>query len=407
MRMFRERAGAAASHPSRRSDGGPVDLRSMRILTVNAGSTSVKLERYDLAAPLPGLASPPDPDWADATTADGADEALADALSAGVDAVAHRFVRLADDAPAVLRLDDDAVQATARVVAEAPLHDAAALHAVMLVRRLSPSTVQLAVADGAFHRTMSATATTYAIPRELTQRGLRRRGYHGLSHEYAAHRACALAGVDVARARVVTAHVGGGSSLCAIDRGASIDTTMGYTPLEGLPMATRSGSVDPGLLLHLLREGMTPHELEEMLERRSGLLGLSGRSGDVRALLAARDDPDARLALDVLGWRLRAAVGAMIGVLGGIDLLVFTGGVGENAAEIRAAGVLGAAASGAELDARRNATIIARDGRISTDRSRTGVFVISAREGWQLARQGYRALRDANSYCASTMRPRQ
>jgi acetate kinase len=362
----------------------------MRILTVNAGSTSVKLERYDLDSPLPELAAPPPADWATQTTPDAAEAALTGALDAGVDAVAHRFVRLPDDAPAVLRLDAEAVQAIERIGGEAPLHDAVALRAVALVRHLRPATPQLAVADTAFHRTMPEAATTYAIPRELTRRGLRRIGYHGLSHEYAAHRACALAGVDVARARVVTAHLGGGSSLCAIDRGASVDTTMGYTPLEGLPMATRSGSVDPGLLLHLLREGSTPDALADMLERRSGLLGISGRSGDVRALLAASDDPDARLALDVLGWRLRAAVGAMIGVLGGIDLLVFTGGIGEHAAEIRAAGVLGAAASGAELDARRNAAT-GSDGRISADRSRIGVFVVSAREGWQLARQAYRA----------------
>ena len=384
----------------------------MRILTVNAGSTSVKLERYDLGAPLPELAHPPAPDWETQTTVDVADDALEGALRAGVDVVAHRFVRLPDDAPAVLRLDDDAVLAIGRVGGEAPLHDAGALGAVRLVRRLRPATPQFAVADSAFHRTMSDAATTYAIPSELTRRGLRRLGYHGLSHEYAAHRACALGGLDLSRARAVTAHLGGGSSLCAVRSGLSIDTTMGYTPLEGLPMATRSGSVDPGLLLHLLREGMTPDELGEMLERRSGLLGISGRSGDVRTLLAASDDPAARLALAVLGWRLRAAIGAMIGVLGGIDLLVFTGGIGEHAAEIRAAGALGAAASGAELDAGRNAAT-ASDGRISTDSSRAGVFVVSAREGWQLARQGYRAFEDATravgakSYCASTIRPRQ
>jgi acetate kinase len=365
----------------------------MRILTVNAGSTSVKLERYDLAAPLPELANPPPATWARETTVDATDEAMTDALRAGADAVVHRFVRLPDDSPDVLRLDADAMQAIAGVGAEAPLHDAGALRAVMAVRRLMPDVPQLAVADGAFHHTMPEAATTYAIPRELTRRGLRRRGYHGLSHEYAAHRACALAGIDIAHARVVTAHLGGGSSLCAIDQGASADTTMGYTPLEGLPMATRSGSVDPGLLLHLLREGMTPEELGEILERRSGLLGISGRTGDVRALLAARDDPDARLALDVLGWRLRAAVGAMIGVLGGIDLLVFTGGIGEHAAAIRAAGVLGAAALGAELDAQRNDATVG-DGRISTDVSRVGVFVVSAREGWHLARRGYRAVED-------------
>jgi acetate kinase len=360
----------------------------MRILTVNAGSTSIKLERYDLEEPLPRLADPPAPAWELHATADDAQSGLAEALRAEVDAVAHRFVRLPDDAPAVLRLDADAVQAIERVGAEAPLHDTGALAAVGLVRRLRPATPQLAVSDGAFHRTMSAAATTYAIPRELSRRGLRRRGYHGLSHEYAAQRACALAGADPTRARVVTAHLGGGSSLCAIRAGAGVDTTMGYTPLEGLPMATRSGSVDPGLLLHLLREGMTPEELGDILERRSGLLGISGRSGDVRELLAARDEPDARLALDVLGWRLRASVGAMIGVLGGIDLLVFTGGVGEHAAEVRAAGVLGAAAAGAELDERRNGAA-AGDGRISTDGSRVGVFVVGAREGWQLARQAF------------------
>ena len=365
----------------------------MRILTVNAGSTSVKLERYDLHAPLSELADPPAPDWEIKTTVDAAEAAIAGALRAGVNAVAHRFVRLPDDTPAVLRLDPDAVQAIARVGEEAPLHDAVALQAVAVVRRLMPATPQVAVADSAFHRTMSEAATTYAIPRELTRRGLRRIGYHGLSHEYAAHRACALAGADVARSRVVTAHLGGGSSLCAIYDGASIDTTMGYTPLDGLPMATRSGSVDPGLLLHLLHEGMTPGELGEMLERRSGLLGISARSGDVRVLSAATEDPDARLALDVLGWRLRAAVGAMIGVLGAIDLLVFTGGIGEHAAEIRAAGVLGAAAAGAELDAGRNSAT-AGDGRISTDVSHIGIFVVSAREGWQLARQAYRALAD-------------
>ncbi|HTD33651.1 MAG TPA: propionate/acetate kinase, partial [Candidatus Elarobacter sp.] len=219
-------------------------------------------------------------------------------------------------------------------------------------------------------------------------------GYHGLSHEYAAHRACALAGLDVAHARVVTAHLGGGSSLCAIDRGASIDTTMGYTPLEGLPMATRSGSVDPGLLLHLLRDGMRPAELETMLERHSGLVGISGTSGDVRELLTAAADGDdgARLALDVFAWRLRAGIGAMIGVLGGIDLLVFTGGIGENVPALRAAGARGAAAAGLRLDELTNAAA-GGDARICAARSDVRACVVRAREGWQLARLAYGALR--------------
>ena len=366
----------------------------MRLLTVNAGSTSLKLERYDLGGTLPEIASPPAPVWALRVNVDDAEGALVEALRDDVDAIAHRFVRLPDDTPDVMRLDAEAVRAIRQMITEAPLHDAGALHAVTAVSRLRPSTPQLALADGAFHRTMPAAATTYAIPGELTRRGLRRRGYHGLSHEYAAHRGCAMAGIDLSRARVVTAHLGGGSSLCAIQAGASIDTTMGYTPLEGLPMATRSGSVDPGLLLHLLRDGVTADELEETLERRSGLLGISGWTGDVRELSAAREDPGARLALDVLGWRLRAALGAMIGVLGGLDLLVFTGGIGEHAPDVRAMGIAGAAACGVELDAERNASA-AEEFCISTERSRAAAFVVSAREGWQLARQAYSALDDA------------
>jgi acetate kinase len=336
----------------------------MRILTVNVGSTSVKLERYELEAPPPDVASPPAAGYAAACDADGLEAALAAALREEVDVVAHRFV------------------------SEAPLHDAVALRAVECVRRLQPRAAQLTIDDSAFHATMSPAATTYAIPRELTRGGLRRRGYHGLSHEYAAHRGCALAGLDVNRARVVTAHLGGGSSLCAIRDGKSVDTTMGYTPLDGLPMATRCGSVDPGLLLHVLRGGMSVDELDDVLERRSGLLGISGRSGDVRALLAAADDHDARLALDVLAWRLRSAVGAMVAVLGGVDLIVLTGGIGENVAHLRAAAISGAAPAGAAVDDARNASVEG-EGCISSGGSRVAAFVVRAREGWQLARLAF------------------
>ncbi|MBV8367875.1 MAG: acetate/propionate family kinase [Candidatus Eremiobacteraeota bacterium] len=316
------------------------------------------------------------------------DAALEAMLREDVDVIAHRFVRLPDGSPPVLELVGDAAAQLAGAAGEAPLHDPRALRAVAVLRRLRPRLRQLAVADGAFHRTMPEAATTYALPRELTRAGLRRLGYHGLSHEYAAHRACALAGIDLSHARVVTAHLGGGSSLCAIRGGASVDTTMGYTPLEGLPMATRSGSVDPGLILHLLRGGMTAGELEEMLERRSGLLGISARSGDVRELLAAGEDRDARLALDVLGWRLRAGIGAMTGVLGGVDLIAFTGGIGERAASVRTAGAQGAAAAGALIDEAHNAAL-AGEGRISESRSRVAVYVVEAREGWQLARAAF------------------
>lgn len=328
----------------------------MRVLTVNAGSTSLKLERYDLTVPLPDLADPPAPVATYAT--------LDDALRDPFDAAAHRFVRVPDAWHAVTRVDEAALHAVGGVASDAPLHDASAMRAVETIARSASGVPQYAVSDSAFHGTLTAEAATYAIPRAWTRAGLRRRGFHGLSHEYAAHRGARLAGLDVARARVVTLHLGGGSSLCAIRGGASVDTTMGYTPLDGIPMATRSGSVDPGLLVHVLREGITLDALEETLERGSGLLGISGRSGDVRDLLAAADDPDARLALDVLAWRTRAAFGAMVAALGGVDLAVFTGGVGEHAAPVRdaiLAGTHGWAGSFA-------------------------VQVVPARENWMLAR---------------------
>jgi acetate kinase len=357
-----------------------------RVLAVNAGSTSLKLERYELEGQLSPIERPPDPVASDSVDVGRLEAAVAGALDGGLDTIAHRIVRLPDGEPPVVRLDQNVIAAIRNVGGDAPLHDKATLEAAELIRGLRPALQQFGVADGAFHRTLPAAAATYAIPRELTRKGFRRLGYHGLSHEYAAHRGAALAGFDVRHARIVTAHLGGGSSLCAIENGASIDTTMGYTPLEGLPMTTRSGSVDPGLLLHLLKSGMGLGELDDMLERRSGLLGISGRSGDVRDLLAAcESDPDAALALDVLGWRLRAGIGAMIGVLGGVELLVFTGGIGEHAASIRAEGLRGAEAAGAKIDATRN-DALAGEGRISADDSSVAVYVVHAREGWQLAR---------------------
>jgi len=365
----------------------------VRVLTVNAGSTSLKLERYEFGDERSVLAEPLAPTHAVQVRPDEAERALCTYTRDPVDIVTHRFVRLPDGAPPVLRLDADTDARIASAGADAPLHDAAALQAVDTIKRLRPDVAQFAVSDSAFHRTMSPAATTYALPDEITRAGLRRIGYHGLSHEYAAHRGCALAGLDVHCARVVTAHLGGGSSLCAIRNGASVDTTMGYTPLEGLPMATRSGSVDPGLLIHLLRGGMSVDALAEMLERRSGLLGMSGMSEDVRELLAAHDKPTARLALDVLGWRLRSSLGAMVAVLGGVDIIVFTGGIGEHIAEIRAAALDGGLGVGAFVDP---GPPRASEGRIEGAASPVVVCVVAAREGWQLARAAISASGSAN-----------
>ncbi len=360
----------------------------MRILTVNAGSTSLKVETYDVADPLADIAAPPPPvrGWSVSGPGDLRGRDLAADLD-HVDVVAHRFVAVPAGAGEVFRLDAARLTALDAVARDAPLHDAAALRAVRALQAARPGVPHVAVSDSAFHRTLSPAAATYAIPRALTAQGLRRVGYHGLSHQYAAHRAAALAGTDVRAARIVTLHLGGGSSLCAVADGRSIDTTMGFTPLDGVPMATRSGSVDPGLILHLLRGGMTVAELDDMLEHRSGLAGISGRTGDLRELLAA-DDDDARLAVDVLGWRLRAALGAMIAVLGGVDLVAFTGGIGEHAPAVRAAALAGAAAWGAVLDAERN-DALRGEGPLGAAGVRVHAYVVSARENWMLARAAF------------------
>jgi acetate kinase len=355
----------------------------VRILTVNTGSTSLKLERYDLNAPLPPIAEPPEPTFTAEPSTTEIQAALTPALHAPVDVVAHRFVQLPPGTPPVSLLDAGMLARIRTAGADDRLHDAPALRIVEAIAALRPDLRQFAVSDSAFHHTMPAAATTYALPAEITGSTLHRIGYHGLSHEYAAHRACALARLPVESARVISAHLGGGSSLCAVQHGKSLDTTMGYTPLEGLPMATRSGSVDPGLLVHLLRGGMTAAALEEMLERRSGLAGISGLSGDMRELLAASGNPAAQLAIDVLTWRLRASLGAMMAVLGGADAIVFTGGIGEHAPSIRTAALAGGLGIGAALDPAHNATV--REGSIAAASS-LPILVITAREGWQLAR---------------------
>jgi acetate kinase len=361
----------------------------MRVLTVNTGSTSLKLERYDLPATLPPIDRPVEPAFSADFPAERIEETLAQAIRDGIDVVAHRFVQLPAGTPAVTRLDARALEAIATAAADDPLHDAAALGAVKRVSALLPEVPQFAVSDSSFHRTMPAAASTYGLPRDVAGAALHRVGYHGLSHEYAAHRGCALARLEIGASRVVTAHLGGGSSLCAVRNGESIDTTMGFTPLEGVPMATRSGSVDPGLLLHLLRSGMTARDLEDMLEHRSGLLGISGLSGDVRELLAAAGNAAARLALDVLAWRLRSSFGAMIAVLGGVDLIVFTGGIGEHAGSVRAAALANGLGVDAAIDETLNASVT--EGVIGTS-SRVVTAIVTAREGWQLARSVRNAL---------------
>jgi acetate kinase len=259
--------------------------------------------------------------------ADGSAESL-ESLStapAGVGAVAHRVVHGGAKFREPTLIDDVVAERLGRLVELAPLHNAPALRAMAEARELLPDIPHVAVFDTAFHATIPAIASTYALPRRFRdERGIRRYGFHGLSVEWAAE--C------VRVERLVVCHLGGGCSVTAVRDGRSIDTTMGFTPLEGVPMATRAGSVDPGVLLYLLRHGLSLDDLEHVLEHESGLLGLSGRTERVDVL---EKDEAGRFALEVFAYRVAGAVAAMTTALGGLDTLVFTAGIGENSALVR------------------------------------------------------------------------
>lgn len=285
----------------------------MRIVVVNAGSSSLKVSVVD--------------DGVRTATFDSIPDRLP-----SVDAVGHRIVHGGRDFLAPVVVDAGVEAALRDLVDLAPLHQPKSLAALDDARARFPSIPHVACFDTAFHANLSPAVSTYALPRQWRDRwDLRRYGFHGLSHAWSARRAAEM--LPGAR-RLVIAHLGAGASLAAVLDGGSVDTTMGFTPLDGLVMATRSGSVDPGLLLWLEeRVGISPAELAEALENRSGLLGLAG-SADLRLLLA-RDDAEARLAVEVYLHRLASSIAAMTVSLGGLDALVFTGGVGEHAPEIR------------------------------------------------------------------------
>ena len=269
----------------------------------------------------------------------------------------------------------------------APLHQPKSLAALEAVEAALPDVPAVACFDTAFHAAMPAAASTYAIPPEWRKRwDLRKYGFHGLSHAYASRRAAELLGRPLDGVRLVTCHLGAGASLAAVRDGRSVDTTMGFTPLDGLVMATRSGSIDPGLVLWLAEHvRMPPAELAATLEHRSGLLGLAG-TADMRAILAAAGagEPDAVLALDVYHHRLRAAVAAMAAALGGLDVLVFTGGVGENAPAVRERAARDLAFLGVEVDQARNRAG-GDDREIGSPGAAVRTFVIAAREDVQIA----------------------
>jgi acetate kinase len=300
------------------------------------------------------------------------------------DAVGHRVVHGGSWYPGAVRIDPEVEARIGALRTLAPLHQDRALAGIGAVRSVYPALPAVACFDTAFHAGLPVSAATYALPAEWVERhGLRRFGFHGLSHAHVARTVGERTGRD--DLRVVSCHLGAGASLAAIRNGRSLDTTMGFTPLEGLVMATRSGSVDPGLLLWLMREGgLTPVELEAGLEHRAGLLGLSG-TADMRVLLA-RDDDRARTALAVYVHRLRGAIASMASAMDGLDVLAFTGGVGERAARVREAAAAGLGFLGVVLDHDSNAHANP-DVEVGARESRVRVFVIEAREDAEIARQ--------------------
>jgi acetate kinase len=354
-------------------------------VVVNAGSSTLKV-RVLGPADTEGASLDLDP-WDG-----GADHPeLTDFLTsvAGAEVVGHRVVHGGTRYSHAVLIDDAVVNAIADLTDLAPLHQPRALAGIHAARRALPHVPHVACFDTAFHARLSPAAAQYALPDAWTRRfGLRRFGFHGLSHGYAARRAAELLGRDPDGLRVVTCHLGAGASLAAVRGGRSVDTTMGFTPLEGLVMATRSGSVDPGLILWLLQHGdLSVDEVAAGLEYSAGLAGLSRQlSGDMREVLRAADagDEPAQLALDVYVHRLRREIAAMAAAMNGLDVLVFTGGIGEHSPRIRAAAADGLTFLGVSLDPAQD------DVSSDTDISGTGparVLVVTAREDIEIARQ--------------------
>jgi acetate kinase len=362
----------------------------LRVLVLNAGSSSLKVSLVDEDDRV--LAD------REFDVADGKldDAQLAGAIREmeGIEAVGHRVVHGGPRYTQSVRIDSDVIRYLVTITDLAPLHLPASLSGIAAARELLPRTPGIACLDTAFHSRMPVAASTYAIPDEWRQRyGIRRYGFHGFSHSYAARRAANMLDRSPHDLRVVTCHLGAGASLAAVRGGRSVDTTMGFTPLEGLVMATRSGTVDPGALLYLQRHaGLAEPDLTEALDRNGGLMALAG-TADMREILKriAGGDDAAEIAFDVYIHRLRALIASMAAAMNGLDVLVFTGGVGENAPQVRAAAVGGLRFLGLEIGPTLNASL-GTDNDISAPGASVPTLVIKAREDVEVAREVRRVL---------------
>ena len=309
-----------------------------------------------------------------------------------IQAVGHRVVHGGERFKASVLIDDDVVKGIEDCFDMAPLHNPPNVKGYQAVRALLPDVPQVAVFDTSFHQTMEPHAFLYGLPYVLYQRhGIRRYGFHGTSHRFVSERLAQLMGRDPADEglRTITCHLGNGCSVAAIRGGRSVDTSMGFTPLEGLVMGTRSGDLDPAILLHVMRkEELGPWELNALLNKHSGLIGVSGLSNDMRTLLEAEEKGDerARLAVDVFCYRLKKYIAAYVGALGGIDGLAFAGGIGENAPRIRERTLAGLAALGLELDPAKNGAARGQDAEIGAEGKAARVFVVPTNEELLIAR---------------------
>ena len=363
---------------------------SYMILVLNGGSSSFKC----LLKEVPGESRPVWEAHVDLHSGDQIGQVLEPVLRSApgpVDVVGHRVVHGGPAYRQPTELTSEVRAAIAQEAGIAPAHNRLALAAIETVDRVLGTGIrQFAVFDTGFHATLGPAAYVYPGPYQWLDRGIRRYGFHGISHQYAARRAAEILRRETLR--LIICHLGNGASLAAVRDGKSVDTTMGFTPLEGLMMGTRSGSIDPGIILYLLdRGGYTAGDLDRVLNQESGLLGVSGLSGDMREIQAAmaQGNQRAQLAFDIYAHRLSKEVGAMLAVLGGVDALVFTGGVGENCAPLRDAVAKQFGFLGLELDAGKN-----QDPKTHVDvaapSSSVRVLVIHAEEEGEIARECYR-----------------
>jgi acetate kinase len=394
----------------------------MKILVLNSGSSSQKTNLYEIPGAPPE--NPPEPIW-QATVEWNADQAemrvstsagakltqqlkvktreqaldpVLDTLWSGetqvisapseIHLVGHRVVNGGPNYEHPTLITPEVRAAIARMSLFAPLHNRAELDGMDIVAKRFGPVPQVAVFDTGFHSRMPEPAFVYPGPYDWLAQGIRRYGFHGINHQYCSERASQLLGHDLQSLNLVTCHLGNGCSLAAIQNGHSIDTTMGFTPLEGLMMGTRSGSVDPGILTYLMRQAhASGRQLDELLNKKSGLLGISGTSGDMRQIVASMKLGHARskLAFDIFIHRLRSAIGAMIASLGGIDALIFTAGIGENSAEVRAAACANFDYLRLKLDPEKNAHS-PQDQDIAAPDSPVRILIIRAQEDWAIAR---------------------